>query len=123
MKAKVQRHQFGDGFDIVGAVTQCLQALASHTRAHDFVVMKCDALALKKPAGLGLAHIVQQRSDAGSSEVVLTGKIAGHVLDNCQRVREHIFVTVNRILFEPHGRQFGKELASDSVVDEKHESL
>jgi hypothetical protein len=42
----------------------------------------------------------------------------GDVVDDRDRVGEHVFVPVGRILFEPHRRQLGEELADQAGVHE-----
>ena len=71
---------------------------------------------------------MEQRCEAREAKVEL-GSITGFdcwvlvqrsdILDNRQRMRQHVFVPMNRIVFKLHRRQFGQKLIGQTVLDQK----
>ncbi len=61
---------------------------------------------------------MEQRREPDDAKA-LARALARHVLDDGDRVREHVFVTVDRILLEAHRRQLRKELVAQPRVDEQ----
>ncbi len=110
-----------DGLDVVGRVAQCLHALTRHARPHHLVMMERHEPARERTR-LGLAHVVEQRSEAHDAKAVARS-LRGHVLDDGDGVREDVFVPVDRVLFEPHRRKLGKELVGELRVDEQPQTL
>jgi hypothetical protein len=125
VEPEVQRHQLGDGLDVVVRVPQRLQPLAGHPRAHRVVVVERGALAGLEPPGAGLADVVEQRGQPGDAEVerrvvqVRRRFGSAHVLDDREGVGEHVLVTVDRIVLESHRGQLGQELLGEAGVDEE----
>ena len=71
--------------------------------------------------GPRLADVVEQRRQPRQAEVVRGRPLGrrGDVLHDRDRVRQHVLVPVDRVVFEPHRRQLGKELVGEPGLDEE----
>ena len=117
----MQGDELGDGVDVGGRVAQRLHPLARHPRADDVVVVERRALARLVATRARLADVVEQRGQAGDAEVE-GGRAVGDgrradVLDDGDRVAEHVLVAVDRVVLEAQRRQLGQELLGQPGVD------
>ena len=99
LEASREADELGDVLDDPGVVTKLTQASLGNLGANGFVVSERDTTMFER-AGVGLADVVEQRSEP---ECEIGTCLGGHR----DRVGEHIFVAVDRVLFEFEGGQLG----------------
>ena len=106
-------------------IAQRLHPLARHPRPDRVVMVEGRALARLVAARARLADVVEQRRQAHAPEVerrsvrwLLVRR--PHVLDDRDRVRQHVLVTMDRVVLEPHRRQLRQEVLGEAgLVDEE----
>ena len=72
--------------------------------------MKRNAFAFFESSSTRFANIVVQRSKSRNTKIKFTIVLQLNIFNNSKRVREYIFVTMNRILFKTHEAQLWQEV-------------
>jgi len=112
------------GGDVIVRVAQRLHPLLRHPRADRVVVVERGALARLEAARARLADVVEQRRQSHPTEIErrTTRRLLvrrPHVLDDGDRVRQHVLVAVDRVVLQAHGGEFGQELIGQPGLDEE----
>ena len=113
----MQVDEAGDGVDVVMAEAQRLHPITGHAGADDIVMVERDTLARFVAARSRLTDIVEQRRQARPAEVEVGLGVGPYVLDDGDGVGEDVFMTVDRILLQPHRRQLRQDEVGEPVVD------
>ena len=101
-----------DVVELVVRVAQRDHPLAGHARPDHLVVVEHHLALGAERARLGLAHVVEER---GQPEDL----VGGRVLDDGDRVRQHVLVAMDRVLLQRQSRQLGQELVGQSGLDQE----
>ena len=110
MRSHVEEHEPGDILDLLAGEAKSLHARTGHPGPDDLVVVERDAARRELPGGR-LADVVEQR---GEPEV--EGR--RDLLDNGDRVSQHVLVVMQRVLLEGQRRQFRQEMVGQSGLDQ-----
>ena len=82
------------------------------------MVVEGRPLARLVAAGARFADVVEQGGEAGDAEVEVAEQRAD-VLDDGDRMAEHVLVPVDRVVLEAQRRQLGEEVLGEAGVDEE----
>ena len=96
-------NEFGDRLNIVIRKSQCAQAFSRHLCADHIVMVEGGAFAFLEPTRTRLPNVVEQGSQPNNTEIKIAQRFVEfivwpNVLDNCERMRQHILVPMNRVV-------------------------
>src|SRR5579875_2171468 len=89
-------------FDLVARVPQRLHPLPRHAGPDDVVVVEADAARADR-AGLRLADVMEEGGKAQEA-------LGARLLDDGDRMGEHVLMPVDRVLLESEGGKLRQEL-------------
>ena len=92
-------------------------SFARHLGPDYFVVIKRHALARQHLASAGFANVMKQRCQTRDAKIA--GHFFTHVLHHGKRVRQYVFMAMNRVLFKRQRWQLGQKMRSQTCLDGK----
>ena len=80
-------------------------------------MMEGNALAFFETTCAWFTNVVIQRCKSSDAKIEFTRRIKLHVLNNCKRVRQYVFMPMNRVLFKAHQFHLWKEMINKASIN------